>query len=200
MHSSNPTIQIDRESLLRRLAGRPIVFIGLMGAGKTVIGRQIADLLAIPFVDSDEEIEQVSRMTIPELFERYGEAEFRELEQRVIKRLLRPGPRVLSTGGGAYMNAATRRQIARRGISIWLRADLDTLMARVMRKRNRPLLQNDDPRATMERLMALRYPVYAEADITIDTRNDRKEVVVEAVLEALDRFLDQGKQDGRERR
>ena len=190
MQNSSTMTEIDRASLLARLAGRPIVFIGLMGAGKTVIGRQVADALDIPFIDSDEEIEQVSRMTIPELFQRYGEPEFRALERRVIKRLLRGGTRVLSTGGGAYMNAATRRQIARRGVSIWLRADLDTLMARVMRKRNRPLLRNDDPRATMENLISERYPVYGEADITVDTRNERKELVVEAALQALDRFLD----------
>lgn len=189
MQISSPTTILDRDSLLQRLGPRAIVFIGLMGAGKTVIGKQVADELGIPFVDSDEEIEQVSRMTIPELFERYGEPEFRALERRVIKRLLRGGPRVLSTGGGAYMNMATRRQIARRGISVWLRADLETLMARVMRKRNRPLLHNEDPRATMQKLIAERYPVYGEADITIETRNERKEVVVETVLQALDRFL-----------
>jgi len=176
-------------ALAARLNGRSIVFVGLMGAGKTAIGRKVAGALHIPFVDSDHEIENASHMTIPELFERYGEGEFRALEQRVIARLLADGPRVLATGGGAYMNAETRRAIAESGVSIWLRADLDTLMERVSKKQNRPLLRTADPRAVMEKLIAERYPVYAQADICVHTRNEKREVIAEEVLAALDAFL-----------
>lgn len=176
-------------SIRERLGQRVIVFVGLMGAGKTAIGRKVAAALDLPFIDSDHEIETVSCMTVPELFEKYGEPEFRALEQRVIERLLQEGPRVVSTGGGAYMNAQTREAIAQRGISIWLKADLDTLMARVSRRPNRPLLQNDDPRGTMQRLIEQRYPVYAEADITVESRNERKDVTVRQVLDALGDYL-----------
>ena len=149
-------------ALLGRLGNRSIVFVGLMGAGKTAIGRKVAAMLALPFIDSDQEIESVSRMTVPELFERYGETEFRALEQRVILRVLENGPQVLSTGGGAFMNAQTREAIAGHGVSVWLKAELDLLMERVSKKQNRPLLKSPDPRAVLERLMAERYPVYAD--------------------------------------
>jgi shikimate kinase len=175
--------------LVERLGDRPIVLVGLMGAGKTAIGRRIAATLGLPFVDSDHEIETASRMTVPELFEKYGEAEFRALEQRVIARLLHEGARVLATGGGAFMNRDTRTAIREQAVSVWLKADLDTLMGRVMKKQNRPLLKADDPRAVMERLMAARYPVYAEADITVQTRDERREVIAEEVIAAIDAFL-----------
>ena len=176
----------DRRAELRsRLAGRSIVLIGLMGAGKTSIGRKVAADLGLPFVDSDNEIEAVSRMSIPELFERYGEPEFRALEQRVITRVLENGPLVLSTGGGAYMSRPTRELISGRGVAVWLKADLDVLMERVMKKQNRPLLKTADPRATMQRLMDERYPVYAGADLTVVTREERKEVIAAEVIEAL---------------
>ena len=138
----------DRQTqLLRRLGQRSIVFVGLMGAGKTAIGRKVAATLDLPFADSDHEIEAASRMGIPDLFERYGEAEFRALEQRVIARILENGPQVLSTGGGAFMNEQTRASIAGHGVSVWLKADIDVLMERVSKKQNRPLLKNPDPRA-----------------------------------------------------
>ncbi len=175
--------------LVERLQGRPLVFVGLMGAGKTAIGRRVATELGVAFVDSDHEIESVARMTIPELFERYGEPEFRALEQRVIGRLLTGGTRVLATGGGAYMNDETRRGIAEHAVSIWLKADLDTLMGRVGRKQNRPLLKTENPRETMEKLMAVRYPVYANADITVLTRDDRREVIAGEVIAAVDEHL-----------
>src|SRR5690606_27836706 len=136
--------------LLARLGQRSVVFVGLMGAGKTAIGRKVAGMLGLPFTDSDHEIESVSRMTIPDLFERYGEAEVRSLEQRVIVRVLESGPQVLSTGGGAFMNAQARDAIAARGLSVWLKADIDTLLDRVSKKQNRPLLRNGDPRAVLE--------------------------------------------------
>ncbi|CAN7319036.1 shikimate kinase [Mesorhizobium amorphae] len=175
--------------LLERLGERSIVFVGLMGAGKTAIGRKVAAMLALPFIDSDQEIESVSRMTVPELFERYGETEFRALEQRVILRLLENGPQVLSTGGGAFMNAQTREAIAGHGVSVWLKAELDLLMERVSKKQNRPLLKNPDPRAVLERLMAERYPVYATSDVTVLTRDDRKEVIAAEVVNALCRHF-----------
>lgn len=168
-----------------RLGDRVVVFVGLMGAGKTAIGRKLAQTLHLPFIDSDHEIESVSRMTIPELFERYGEPEFRALEQRVIERLLREGPRIVSTGGGAFMNAQTRVAIADHGISVWLKADLDLLMERVAKKQNRPLLKNPDPRAVMAKLMADRYPVYALADVTVETRDAKRELIAEETLQAL---------------
>ncbi|MER9404644.1 shikimate kinase [Mesorhizobium caraganae] len=172
-------------ALLDRLGNRSIVFVGLMGAGKTAIGRKVAAMLTLPFIDSDQEIESVSRMTVPELFERYGETEFRALEQRVILRLLENGPQVLSTGGGAFMNAQTRDAIASHGVSVWLKAELDLLMERVSKKQNRPLLKNPDPRAVLERLMGERYPVYATSDVTVATRDDRKEVIATEVVDAL---------------
>jgi shikimate kinase len=175
----------DAASLLDRLGDRSIVFVGLMGAGKTAIGRKLSQMLGLPFVDSDHEIEAVSRMTIAELFEQYGEAEFRALEARVIERLLKGGPQIFSTGGGAFMNEQTRLGVAERGVSVWLRADLDLLMQRVAKKPSRPLLRNPDPRAVMARLMEERYPVYATADITIVTRDERREIIAGEVLEAL---------------
>ena len=177
--------EVQAAEVLRRLGTRSVVFVGLMGAGKTAIGRKVAQALGIPFTDSDQEIEQVSRMTIPELFELYGETEFRALEQRVIFRLLDSGRQVLSTGGGAFMNAQTREAITRSAVSVWLKADVDTLMARVMKKQNRPLLKNPDPRAVMLRLMEERYPVYGLADVTVPTRDERKEVIAAEVIDAL---------------
>src|SRR5690606_39769438 len=128
------------------LGSRVVVLVGLMGAGKSTVGRKVATMLGLPFRDADTEIENVSRMSVPELFEAYGEDEFRDLERRVILRLLDDGPMVLATGGGAYMNEETRSSIAKAGISIWLNAELDVLMERVSRRQNRPLLQNDNPR------------------------------------------------------
>jgi shikimate kinase len=180
---------IDRAALLERLGSRSIVLVGLMGAGKTAIGRKLATALGLAFIDSDQEIEGVSRMTIPELFEQYGEPEFRALEQRVIQRVLEGGPQILSTGGGAFMNETTREAVRERGVSVWLKADLDLLMERVSKKQNRPLLKNDNPRAVLERLMGERYPVYAGADITVVTRDERKEVIAAEVVEAIARHL-----------
>ncbi|TGQ67404.1 shikimate kinase [Mesorhizobium sp. M00.F.Ca.ET.186.01.1.1] len=176
-------------ALLGRLGNRSIVFVGLMGAGKTAIGRKVGSMLSLPFIDSDQEIEGVSRMTVPELFERYGETEFRALEQRVILRLLENGPQVLSTGGGAFMNAQTREAIAAHGVSIWLKAELDLLMDRVSKKQNRPLLKSPDPRGVLEKLMGERYPVYATSDVTVPTRDDRKEVIASEVISALCRHF-----------
>lgn len=175
--------------LLGGLGSRSVVFVGLMGAGKTAIGRKVATMLGLRFADSDHEIESVSRMTIPELFEAYGEAEFRALEQRVILRLLENGPQVLSTGGGAFMNEQTRQAISEMGVSVWLKADLDTLFGRVSKKQNRPLLKTANPRAVLEKLMDERYPVYALSDVTVPTRDERKEIIAGEVIESLSRHL-----------
>ena len=169
-------------------AERSIVLVGLMGAGKTTVGRRLARRLDLAFVDTDAEIEQAAGETIPEIFEQRGEATFRAGERRVIARLLGEGPRVLATGGGAFMDPLTRANIAARGISVWLKADLDVLMKRVGKRGDRPLLQTDDPRETMKRLMDQRYPVYAEADITIESLEGPHDAVVDEVMEKLTRF------------
>ena len=167
------------------LGSRNLVLVGLMGAGKSSIGRLVATQLGIPFVDSDAEIERVSRMTISELFAAYGEEEFRALEARVIKRLLKSGPRVVSTGGGAFINERTRRHIKRAGLSVWLKADLDVLWDRVNKRDTRPLLKTGDPKRTLEDLMNARYPIYAESDLTVLSRDVHKDVIAREVLSAI---------------
>lgn len=178
----------DLRSLRARLGGRSIVLVGLMGAGKTTVGRRLAQRLGLSFVDADAEIERAAGETIPEIFARHGEAVFRDGERRVIARLLEEGTHVLATGGGAFMDQTTRANIAAHGISIWLKADLDVLMRRVGRRSNRPLLKQGDPRVTMERLMAERYPVYAQADITIESREGPHESVVDDVIAKLEAY------------
>ena len=177
-----PTLASEARAALGK---RNLVLIGLMGAGKSAIGRMTAQALGFPFVDSDHEIERVSRMSITDLFAAYGEAEFRALETRVIKRLLRSGPRVVSTGGGAYINDNTRKHIKRGGLTVWLKADLDVLWERVNKRDTRPLLKTENPRQTLENLMNARYPVYAEADLTVMSRDVKKETMVEEVLAAI---------------
>ncbi len=176
------------------LGRRNLVFVGLMGAGKSAIGRMTASQLGLPFVDTDAEIERVSRMTISELFEAYGESEFRALETRVIKRLLKTGPRVISTGGGAFINEKTRNQIEQGGISLWLKADLDVLWERVNKRDHRPLLKTENPKQTLENLMNQRYPIYALADLTVQSRDERKEVIVDEVMAAIIDFSTKGKE------
>ncbi|OOO16828.1 shikimate kinase [Agrobacterium salinitolerans] len=173
------------EQARAKLGRRNIVFVGLMGAGKSAVGRMVAQQLRVPFIDTDAEIERVSRMTISELFATYGEEEFRALETRVIKRLLRGGPKVISTGGGAFINDNTRRHIARGGISLWLKADLEVLWERVNKRDHRPLLKTENPKATLAALMEKRYPIYAEANLTIESRDVRKEIIVTEVLAAI---------------
>ncbi|MBU6156046.1 MAG: shikimate kinase [Alphaproteobacteria bacterium] len=169
----------------RELADRAIVLVGLMGAGKSTVGRRLAGELGLPFHDADQEIEKAAGCSISDFFERFGEPAFREGERRVIARLL-AGPRhVLATGGGAFMDPATRDIIRRLGISVWLKADIDLLMARVLKRPTRPLLKTADPRATMERLMKERYPVYAEADITIESSGGPHETVVQRIVAEL---------------
>lgn len=184
---------VDKGSAIReRLGERPVVLVGLMGAGKTTVGRRVASLLSLPFVDSDAEIEAVSTMTVPELFEAYGEPEFRALEARVIARLVQDGQRVIATGGGAYINAETRALLGGKAVTVWLKADLDTLMERVARRSDRPLLKAENPRKVMQELMDTRYPVYAEADLTILSRAVKREVIADEVIEALAAHLREG--------
>src|SRR5258707_10908414 len=164
---------------------RTIVLVGLMGAGKTNIGRRLATRLNLPFFDSDTEIEAAAGETIEEIFRNRGEAAFRDGERRVIARLLGQPIHVLATGGGAFMEPATRALIARRGVSVWLRADLDVLLARVSRRTNRPLLQREDPRSVLADLIERRHPVYAEADVTIDSGEGPLELTTTRVIAAL---------------
>lgn len=164
---------------------KTLVLIGLMGAGKTSIGKRLANKLHLPFVDADQAIEEAAGCTIQEIFERFGEAEFRNGERRVIARLLDQPVQVLSTGGGAFMDAGTRAIIAERGLSIWLRADLDLLVQRTARRDHRPLLRQGDPRTVLGHLMELRYPVYATADLTVDSDDCPPDVTTERVIEAL---------------
>lgn len=178
----------DTALVRQRLDGHPIVLVGLMGAGKTTVGRRLAEKLGLVFVDADHEIELAAAQTIPEIFARHGEVYFRDGERKVIARLLENGAQVLATGGGAYMNAETRNAIRAHGISIWLRADFDLLMRRVRRRSNRPLLQNDDPEGVMRKLIAERYPVYAEADITVDSRDVAHTSIVNTIIKALARW------------
>jgi len=164
---------------------RPIVLVGLMGAGKTTVGRRLATLLRLPFIDADEEIEKAAGLKVSEIFALHGEEEFRRGERRVIARLLQGPPHVLATGGGAFMNEETRELVRAHGTSVWLRADLDVLMRRVEKRDNRPLLKQGDPRATMERLMAERYPIYGEADLVVDSNNGPHASAVTSVIRAL---------------
>jgi shikimate kinase len=167
------------------LPRRTIVLVGLMGAGKTKIGRRLAARLSLPFFDSDHEIETAAGETIEDIFRHRGEMTFRDGERRVIARLLAQPAHVLATGGGAFMDAVTRDVIARRGVSVWLRADLDVLMVRVSRRSNRPLLQEPDPRAVMATLIDRRYPTYAEADLTVDSGEGPVEQTVTRVIGGL---------------
>lgn len=164
---------------------KTLVLIGLMGAGKSTIGRRLATRLGLPFVDADSEVELAAGCSIEDLFSLHGEAAFRDGERRVIDRLLGGPPHVLATGGGAYMDPETRARIRETAVSIWLRADLDVLLDRVSRRDNRPLLKHGDKRKILGQLMAERYPVYAEADIIVESRDVPHEAVVNSILDAL---------------
>jgi shikimate kinase len=174
----------------RLLAGRTIVMVGMMGAGKSSIGRRLASRLGMAFADADTEIEQAANATIPEIFEEHGEAYFRDGERRVIQRLLDGRPKVLATGGGAFIQPDTRAAIQAAGISIWLKADRDLLLSRVKRRGNRPLLKDGDPAEIIEKLIAERYPIYAEAAIHIQSRDIAHDAVIDDILAALADYLD----------
>lgn len=175
---------------LRRMAGglvltRTVALVGLMGAGKTTVGRRLAQALGRPFADADSEIAIAAGQSVPEIFAEHGECAFRRGERLVIARLLAGPPHVLATGGGAFIDARTRALMKERAISVWLKAPLDVLMKRVSRRNDRPLLKEDDPAAIMERLMAERYPIYAEADITIETGGGPHRSAVADIIAAL---------------
>ncbi len=173
-----------------RLGRRSIVLVGMMGVGKSSIGRRLAARLGIPFVDADTEIEKAASMSIADIFARHGESDFRSGEARVIARLLDGGPQVLATGGGAFMNPDTRTAIRAKGISIWLSAEFDVLVRRINKRRSeRPLLQTADPAATLRRLLAEREPIYAQADLTVQSRDVAHDAIVTDILTALACFL-----------
>lgn len=170
---------------VRLPSGKSLVLIGLMGAGKSSVGRRVAKILNLPFVDADEEVERAAGCSVEDIFRLYGEDAFRDGEERVIARLLEAGPQVLATGGGAFMNPRTREHIRKAGVSAWLRADLDLLVRRTSRRSGRPLLAHGNPRETLERLIEERYPIYAEADIVIDTTDENIELMVDRLVAAL---------------
>lgn len=181
---------LSAAAILPRLGARSIVLVGMMGVGKSSIGRRVAARLGVPFVDADTEIEKAAGMSITDIFTRHGEASFRSGEARVIARLLEGGPQVLATGGGAVMNAETRAAIKAKGVSIWLNADADVLMRRISkRKHERPMLQTDDPAATLRQLLAEREPAYAESDLTVQSREVPHEAIVTEILDDLAAFL-----------
>ncbi|HEY7749354.1 MAG TPA: shikimate kinase [Aestuariivirgaceae bacterium] len=179
------SITKEVETVKRSLNGRSIVLVGLMGAGKSTIGRRLAQKLGLAFVDADAEIERAAGKSVPDIFRDHGEDYFREGERRVIARLLESGSQVLATGGGAYMNKGTRENIERMGIAVWLKADISLLMKRVRRRDNRPLLKSEDPEEVMRQLMAERYPVYGLADITVESRDVPHNSIVSDVIRAL---------------
>jgi shikimate kinase len=189
-------------ALVAALGRRSIVLVGMMGAGKSSIGRRVAARLAIPFVDADAEIELAADMTIAEIFAVHGEPYFRAGEARVIARLLERGPQVLATGGGAFMNAQTRASLKDKAVSVWLKADLDVLTKRLRRRNDRPLLKTEDPVATLTNLLQVRDPIYATADVTVLSRDVTHEVIVDEIVAAVgakldaDAKLDAGAQPG----
>jgi len=175
----------DDAALVAALGARSIVLVGMMGSGKSSIGRRLAARLGMRFVDADSEIEEAAGMTIAEIFDRHGEPYFRAGEARVIARLLDHGPQVLATGGGAFMNRDTRAVIGDKGVSIWLKAEVEVLMKRIKRRGDRPLLKSGDPAATLTALIEQRYPVYAEADLTVLSRDVPHDAIVDEIIAAL---------------
>ena len=174
------------KALVAALGSKSLVLVGMMGAGKTSVGKRLAARLGLDFIDADAEIESAHRMTIPEIFAKHGEAYFREGERKVVARLLEAGPRVIATGGGAFLHKATRSRIKQHAISVWLKADFDVLMRRVRKKSNRPLLQTPDPEGTLLRLIEERYPIYAEADHEVLSKDGPHEIVIEDILRILE--------------
>jgi shikimate kinase len=162
-----------------------VALVGMMGAGKTSLGRRLAARLEVPFRDADHEIEAAAGLTVAEIFEKFGEPYFRDGERRVIARLLSDAPHVLATGGGAFMDAATRAAMKKGALTVWLKAPIGVLLARVKKKNTRPLLKNGDPREIIERLLLVREPVYAEADITLESTDESQSGALERVLEEL---------------
>jgi shikimate kinase len=182
---SDTALSDHHATLAAALGSRSIVLIGMMGAGKSSIGKRLAARLGIPFADADAAIEEAAGMSIPDIFDAHGEPSFRSGEARVIARLLEAGPQVLATGGGSFMNSETRERIHEKGISVWLKADVDVLLRRVKRRDNRPLLKSDDPAATLADLLAAREPVYSQAHLTVMSRDVPHEIIVEEIVTLL---------------
>ncbi len=180
---------VDLARLVEALGQKSIVLVGIMGCGKSTVGKRLAQRLGLEFIDADSEIERAANMTVSEIFAEHGEPYFRSGEERVIARLLGEGPQVLATGGGAFMSEATRAEIAAQGISIWLKVDFETVMSRVRRRATRPLLQNPDPEGTMKKLMAEREPVYAKAALTVTSKDVPHEAVVDEIVATLADYL-----------
>jgi shikimate kinase len=187
--SPAPTSTSQEAAITAALGTRSIVLVGMMGAGKSTIGRRLAARLRLPFLDADSEIEAAAGMSIPDIFETHGEAHFRDGEARVIARLLDSGPCVLATGGGAFMRPETRERISGKAVSVWLKADADVIMRRVKRRADRPLLQTADPAGTVGRLIEEREPVYQRADLTIWSRDVPHEKIVDECIDALRALL-----------
>lgn len=185
LHNKMAAASPQDGAIVTALGRRSVVLVGMMGAGKSSVGRKLGGRLGLPFIDADTKIEEAAGMSIPDIFETRGEAEFRAGEARVIARLLDGGPQVLATGGGAYMNPETRALIRDKGVSVWLKADFDVLMKRIKRRTDRPMLKTADPAATLKHLMEVRYPIYAEANVTVESREVMHEVIVEEILERL---------------
>ena len=182
----NRAVIADRASTIRRaLNGRSIVLVGIMGVGKSTIGKRLSQYLDIPFIDADKEIEKAAGMSVEDIFEQFGEDAFRSGEKKVIRRLLEEGQKIMATGGGAFMNEETRDEIQSAGVSIWLKADLDVLMKRVQRRSDRPLLKTEDPEATMKALLDERNPVYATADLEIESRTVSRDVIAGELVDLL---------------
>ena len=187
---NDATPPVSAAAILTQLGSRSIVLVGMMGVGKSSIGRRLGVRLGVPFVDADAEIETAAGMSIADIFARHGEAYFRSGEARVIARLLEAGPQVLATGGGAIMNADTRAVIKTKGVSIWLNAEFDVLMRRInKRKSDRPMLQTADPAATLRQLLDERAPVYAQADLTVQSREVPHDAIVSEIMKALSGLL-----------
>jgi shikimate kinase len=184
--ASQATSSLSHDAEIASALGkRCVVLIGMMGAGKSTIGRRMAARLRLPFLDADTEIETAAGMSIPDIFETHGEPHFRDGEARVIARLLDGGPAVIATGGGAFMREETRGRVRDKAVSIWLKADAEVIMKRVRRRTDRPLLQNADPEATVNRLLGEREPVYGTADLTILSRDVPHDKIVDECMEAL---------------
>jgi shikimate kinase len=190
MDLDEPSLSPDRIADIARRIDRPVVLVGLMGVGKSSVGRRLANLLQVPFVDADDAIEEAAQLTIPEIFERHGESSFRDGERRVISRLIGDGGRkVVATGGGAFCNAETRALILDKAIAVWLDADVDTLLERVGRKDNRPLLKQGDPRETLTRLKAEREAAYSQAPIHVTSGSGSHHRAVTKVLQGIAAWL-----------
>ena len=182
---------IDQQKLfsIRTRLDRPVALVGMMGAGKTRLGKMLAEALSVPFVDSDEEIEKAAGLSIPEIFEKFGEPYFRDGERRVIKRLLDQPVQVIATGGGAILNADTASELWSKTLAIWVRADINVMLERTARNDKRPLLKNGDPREIMTRLMDVRYPIYQQAHIMVESRSGAAEDVLADAINQIDIYL-----------